>query len=830
MKLPLFYICLFLSGHVFSQGFPTLKSYEKEVVKFEQRKDYPTAYAYYADMIEFDKNSELYHYKAAMMAMKMKAYETADSHLEHLDTLGFGEEFREIQYWRGQAALATGRYEDAQNYFTIFISENENDALSTDEKVDSTLVKRAKIMMESADWALTQEPDSLVKLDHLGETINSPYSDFGATHLDGPAFLYSSDRDLIKKDDYPIPRKVSHIYYSPDGESGGRVQGDINRNTEHSSHTALSPDGKTLYYTICNFLENSTEIRCDIYSRSFDLDSMAYGPAKKLPEGVNMAGFTTTQPNCALTADSTAILLFASDRPGGKGKTDIWYVEIIGQDQFGPAVNLDSLNTEEEEWSPFLHHGDQELYFSSKGYLGFGSLDIYKARWNGQQTQGPTNLGSPVNSSYDDVYYALSEDGYQAYMASNRENSYFIDTVLKACCFDLYEVTYIPPPIELLVTVFDVFDTSAVNMAEVRLIDLESGEEMGRVASNDPNDYTFDIQHFKDYRIISSRPGYLPDTLDFDTDDLRGVEIIEKQLYLTKEVPLAVTVWDENTGEPILGATVKLFEKTDSTSQLLATMVNDSSHVYNFTLVRGKEYEVFGTRELYDSSTVLVAGVETSLGQPLEKEIDLVRLAIRNLEKVFPLVLFFDNDQPDPKTKKRTTDRIYQETYREYMSRKDEFIKKYTTTLGGTSYGEQADREIKSFFIDEVEHGYNKLNYFMEQLHGVLIGGLLVEVSIKGYTSPIAKGDYNLRLSQRRVECLKNEFLSWEGGKLQKFVDSGTLVLKEVPFGESKAPEGLSDSAMDRRNSVYSPLASRERRVEVIAVRRMAQRAKVNVN
>ena len=820
MKLQIVMGLLFFGTTVFAQ-YPTLKTYEKEVAKFEQQKDYPSAYAYYVRMIEFERNSELYHYKAARMAMEMKAYVTADKHLQHLDSLELGEEFEDIQYWRGVSAHHTGRYDEALVHYNIFVSESDE---------DNPLVEEAKKHIESADWATFQKTDTLVQVDHLGETINSPYSDFGATHVDGEAFIYSSDRALIKKDDYPMPRKVSHLFYSPDGENGVRIPGDINKKDAHSSNTTLSPDGKTLYYTICEFLENSTEIRCDIYSREFDMDSLAYGPAKKLPEGVNKEGFTTTQPHCGLTADSSQILLFASDRPGGKGKTDIWYVEILGPDQYGPAISLDSLNTEEEEWSPFLHHGDQDIYFSSKGYLGFGSLDIYKARWNGQETQSPTNLGSPVNSSFDDVYYSLSNDGYEAYMASNREGSFYIDSELEACCFDLYQVKYIPPPMELLVRVYDVFDTSEVEMAEVRLLDRITGQELGRITSDNWDDYNFTIQHFEDYRLISDRPGYLPDTLDFDTDDLRGVEIIEKQLYLTKQVPLTVTVWDENTGEPILGATVKLFEKSDSTTRLLSTMVNDTSHVYKYNLVRGKEYEVFGTRELYDSATVLVASFETALGEPLEKEIDLVRLAIRNLEKVFPLVLFFDNDQPDPRTKRRTTERIYQETYKEYMSRKDEFIKKYTTTLGGTSYGEQADREIKAFFVDEVEHGYNKLNYFMEQLHGVLIGGLLVEVSIKGYTSPIAKGDYNLRLSQRRVQCLKNEFLSWENGKLQKFVDSGTLVLKEVPFGETKAPEGLSDSALDRRNSVYSPLASRERRVEVIAVRRMAQRAKVNVN
>jgi len=803
--------------------YATLKSYQKEVAKYEAQKDYPAAYEYYKAMIEFDKDPELYHYKAAQMAMEMKAFKTADSHLAHLDTLELGEQFKDINYYRGVAAHKMGRYDEAIVFYNIYISESEDD--------ENELVEDSRKRIEFADWANFQKPDTLVNIEHLGETINSPYSDFGATELGDKDFLYSTDRALIKRDNYPTRRKISHVYYSPDGNSASQIPGEINKKDQHSSNTTFSPDRSKLFYTLCEFKEKSTEIRCDIYVRDFDVDSLRYGPAKKLPEGVNRSGYSTTQPNCATLPTGEMALFFASDRPGGKGETDLYFSIIDTTGRYGDPISLDSLNTEKSEWSPFFHEGDQDLYFSSDGYLGFGSLDIYRADWTGEWTENPTNVGSPINSSYDDVYYALNESGDFAFMASNRDGAYFIDSELEACCFDLYKAHHVPPKMDLLVKVYDKFDTTDILESTITLIDLESGIPLGEITSNDWDDYNFQIEHFKEYRLISNKLGYLPDTLDFNTNDQRGIEILEHSLYMDKIVPLHVTVWDENTGEPINGALVKLFDTSEDTIVLLAETSNPVSHEYNFDLIRGRSYELFGTKNpKYDSATVLVTQIETSRGDSLEKEIDLVQLAIRRLEKVFPLILYFDNDQPNPATKRATTDRIYHDTYEEYMARKDEFIEKYTKNLGGSSYGQRAEGEIKGFFKDDVEHGYNKLNYFMEQLLGVLEGGLLVEVSIKGYTSPIAKGDYNLKLGKRRVQCLKNEFLDWNGGILMEYARIGKLVLKEISFGETKAPIGLSDSALDKRNSVYSPLASKERRVEVIAVRRMAREAKVNLN
>lgn len=818
MRLLLTITVLFFSQSIWAQ-FPTFNKTLKEALSFEEKNDYYAAYYYYNQLIQFDKEPELYHYKAAMNAMKLKAYITADRHLQHLDTIETEMEFDDLTYYRAVAAHHTGRYDESLVLYKLFISENDSDSL---------LVEEARNRMESVEWAVYQKPDTLIQIEHLSETVNSPYSDHGVAEINDTSFLFSSNRVLIDRDDYQTRRGISYVFVSPDGKTARPLQGDINDESKHSGNVSFNKDRTMMYYQNCEYIGKTTDIRCDIYKRTFNDSTGLYGLAERLPAPINGEGFTTTQPNIGYDSDGNELLFFASDRPGGKGKSDIWYSRIDSNGLFTEPVNLESINTEKEEWSPNLHELDQELYFSSEGYLGFGSLDIYKCAWNDGEPDQPSNLGAPLNSSFDDVYFSLSRDGNYAYFASNREGSFYRDEEMEACCFDIYKANFTPPPIELLASAFDAFDTTDLLGSIITLFDAETGQEIATKSGDSWDDYIFQIEHEKDYKLRAEQTGYLPSEIEFNTHDARGIEIMEQVLYLEKIVPLTVTVWDENTGEALSGAIIKLYEITDSTQQLLAEESNAEGNDYHYDLIRGRQYLIFGTKTpLYDSANVDITSIETGVGEPIEKRVELVQLAIRNLEKVFPLVLFFDNDQPNPKSKSRTTDKRYGETYRSYISRKSEFVNKYAANLGGTEFGERAEREMDDFFAGEVEFGFNKLQYFMEQLHAVLKGGLLVEVSIKGYTSPIAKGDYNLRLGQRRVQCLKNEFLSWENGALQHYVDIGKLVLKEISFGETKAPEGLSDSALDRRNSVFSPLASKERRVEVIAVRRMAREAQV---
>ena len=154
----------------------------------------------------------------------------------------------------------------------------------------------------------------------------------------------------------------------------------------------------------------------------------------------------------------------------------------------------------------------------------------------------------------------------------------------------------------------------------------------------------------------------------------------------------------------------------------------------------------------------------------------------------------------------------------DYILKKDEFKNNYVKTLSG-DLKSSANSEVEYFFESDVKSGYAKLQTFISKLKERLDSGEIIELSLKGYASPRAANRYNLALGQRRIWSLKNEIISYSGGALTPYVESGKLVVTEISFGEEIAPSGISDSYSNRRLSVYSPEASRQRKAEIVRVR-----------
>lgn len=101
----------------------------------------------------------------------------------------------------------------------------------------------------------------------------------------------------------------------------------------------------------------------------------------------------------------------------------------------------------------------------------------------------------------------------------------------------------------------------------------------------------------------------------------------------------------------------------------------------------------------------------------------------------------------------------------------------------------------------------------------MLEGGGSINLFLRGYASPLSPSEYNTALGKRRVDVVRNEIRRYQGGALVQYLNNGQLKLTERSFGEEMAPDNVSDSAANRSKSVYSPEASRERRVEIDEIR-----------
>ena len=94
----------------------------------------------------------------------------------------------------------------------------------------------------------------------------------------------------------------------------------------------------------------------------------------------------------------------------------------------------------------------------------------------------------------------------------------------------------------------------------------------------------------------------------------------------------------------------------------------------------------------------------------------------------------------------------------------------------------------------------------------------MVQINIKGFASPLNDKEYNMSLAKRRISSLKNYLREFQDGYLSPYIDSGKIIFIELPFGENKANNKISDNPYDRDKSVYSIEAANERRIEIQAV------------
>ena len=197
--------------------------------------------------------------------------------------------------------------------------------------------------------------------------------------------------------------------------------------------------------------------------------------------------------------------------------------------------------------------------------------------------------------------------------------------------------------------------------------------------------------------------------------------------------------------------------------------------------------------------------------------------SLADLNRKLPVVLYFHNDVPDPKSKDTVTALSYLSTYYKYRGMEDKYKKEYSGGLVGDK-AEDAKLDIEDFFIQYVEQGVEDLKEFTRLLLIELEKGYDIEVTIRGFASPLANTDYNVNLTKRRIFSLKNYLWEYDGGVFQKYMgqfadNGGRLTFNEIPFGEYEAANKfISDNPQDKKGSIYSRVAAAERKIEIQSV------------
>lgn len=311
----------------------------------------------------------------------------------------------EIRFYLGRSYHVNGDYEKA-----IEVLNGLKYQVNQRDKVLIQAIDR-QILASQTSLELANSPVEM-SVSNLGAIVNSAYTDHSpVVSADESVLIFTSRREgstgnqLAHDGEY---FEDLYITYNDGNSWSIPVNMGLPINSdEHEATISLSADGSKL------FIYKSEDNGSIYYSES---DGENWSAPIKLNENINTKARET---HASLSADGN-LLYFTSDRKGGFGGLDIYVSRKEANGQWSEPKNLGpTINTEFDEEGPFIHPDGVTLYFSSKGHRGMGGFDIFKSRLNEFNTWTyPENIGFPINTVDNDVFFTPTPEGTRAYYAS----------------------------------------------------------------------------------------------------------------------------------------------------------------------------------------------------------------------------------------------------------------------------------------------------------------------------------------------------------------------------------------------------------------------------
>jgi len=461
---------------VVEDGYESAEIFKKLGDTYYFNSDYTNAAKWYDKLVKQfpDQTEPEYYYRAAQSLKSLEKYDESDALLQDYVA-------------KGGKGLVIKKYEDDPDY------------------LKSTVFKTRDFVLDKV-------------------TVNSSNSDFGAAFYMKDKVVYTSAGNTTGAKINEWTEEPYLDLFIADRASNGelsnpmKIGGDIN--TEYNESTAtFSKDGNTVYFTRNNFLDGKKgldkskkfkTLRLTLYKATKTGD---YNWTNVVELPFNNKEYSVAHPTLSLDEKR---LYFSSDMPGTLGMSDLWYVDILGNDSYGTPVNLGpEINTEARESFPFISEKNN-LYFSTDGRSGQGGYDVFVTPLDDAGKPGKiTNLGAPSNSAQDDFGFIINEEDRVGYVSSNRGG----DRGSKDD--DIYLVKEICS-ITINGKVFDEETKDPLPGANVSLLD-ENNQLISQTTAKNDGTYSFLADCEKQYTVRGVMEGYNPYEKMIQTPVLSGI-------------------------------------------------------------------------------------------------------------------------------------------------------------------------------------------------------------------------------------------------------------------------------------------------------------------
>jgi peptidoglycan-associated lipoprotein len=420
--------------------------------------------------------------KAAQAYLKGFQYKKALSVYESM--VAAGPKNMEVYFMYAEALRSLGQFDAAIAQYNKYNEVNPGNAQGPSR------------IKEIGEFKEGMNKPTRIKVSNFGR-FNTRFHDYGANFYKKNGIVFVSKREEAagKKPEAGTGEKFSDLF-----------EAFLDKNNKWSSPTPLkglinSPFNEGA----ASFTKNGTQAYFSVADKTgkiFLYVSKRASADWEAPEKISFFGDTVMLANPYLSNDGKTLYFSATNAPGGYGGLDIYSAKRKGNGWEDP-INLGPIiNTSNDESFPVVHESG-DLMFASKGHTGYGGYDIFRSSMQDGNWAAPKNVGLPINSTADDIYYIANPSFTRGFLSSNREGT--------KGGFDVWEWEITPLEFNVLVTVKDDSTGKILPNATVKLYLLPDSSFRDGM-TDEKGQFKFKLKSNTDYALLVNKDKYFGNT------------------------------------------------------------------------------------------------------------------------------------------------------------------------------------------------------------------------------------------------------------------------------------------------------------------------------